>query len=350
MTAPASVDEDAVFMVTTTASVPSTGEQIVAIDVDCDYDGVNFNVDTTAAAPGNLQCPAYASGGDRTVAARATDNEGDRSTSTTTLSVTALNDPPTFALAGNQQHGPGATGSISMPQFVSNISVGPADEQGQQITQLHVIVQSNPNGVLATLDLAQNGTLSYTLSGSGGTATLSVILIDDGGEPGQPDSDPVQFTITNLPGTDLQVSIDDGRTTVMSGDSVLHEVLVGNAGPNSATARLALPVPAGVTVQEWMCTPIAGAICPTPAFGNGAILANLTLPTDGVARFLVSMTVGAAPGAFIGATATVTATDNNGEVDSSDNSATDTNAVVGIGIFSNSFEQAGGTLRMLGTH
>src|SRR4029079_16891831 len=105
-------------------------------------------------------------------------SDGSLSTLTSfTLTVTAVNDAPSFTKGANQTIINNA-GAQTVPTWATNISAGP-NESGQTLT----FTTSNDNPSLFTVAPTINsaGTLTYTPSGVLGTAVVTVTLKDNGG-------------------------------------------------------------------------------------------------------------------------------------------------------------------------
>lgn len=119
---------------------------------------------------------------------------------TVTISVTGVNDAPSFTAGANQTVTAGA-GAQTVAGWASAISKGPANESAQAMLPFLVNVTSNP-AIFSTLPaVAANGTLTYTPVASLGvttTANVSVQAKDDGGTAnGGADTSAAQiFTIT----------------------------------------------------------------------------------------------------------------------------------------------------------
>ncbi len=160
-------------------------------------------------------------------------------TGSVTLTVHPVNDPPTFVLAQNPAFAPGTTGLHTVANFATMTSSGPPDEH-DNVLAWHVRTVSDPDGTLSgPVTIAVDGTLSVTLTGNGGVATLAVALQDDGGtDHGGNDTSPEQtFFISAGVGADLSVTIDDGTSFVDGGDAVGYVVTVRNAGPAGRVRR-----------------------------------------------------------------------------------------------------------------
>ena len=63
-----------------------------------------------------------------------------------------------------------------------SFDMGPDNEDSSQnVSDFIVNIDSDPNGILSTVDVLNNGTLTAGFTGSQGVATISVTLQDDGG-------------------------------------------------------------------------------------------------------------------------------------------------------------------------
>ncbi|MHB1033577.1 MAG: tandem-95 repeat protein [Pirellulales bacterium] len=146
------------------------------------------------------------------------------STAVVTIAVTSVNDAPTFAKGADQTVLEDA-GPQTINGWATGISAGPADESGQAIA-FEVIGNSNP-GLFASLAITLDGTLVYTpADNANGSATVSVVLRDDGGTAnGGVDTSPSQeFTIT-------VAAVNDTPTFVKGTDQTGLE----DAGPQTIT-------------------------------------------------------------------------------------------------------------------
>jgi hypothetical protein len=115
---------------------------------------------------------------------------------TFTISVTPVNDAPSF-VAGSNQTAVSLLGAQTVTGWATGISAGPSDEAGQTVT---FVVTVDKPGLFATLPaVASNGTLTYkpTLIALG-TVTVTVRAVDSGGTAngGVDTSPPQTFTIT----------------------------------------------------------------------------------------------------------------------------------------------------------
>ena len=99
-------------------------------------------------------------------------------TATVNLTVTAVNDPPTFTLGPDLFVPLGATAQ-TVPGWATSISPGPSDESGQAV--FFSLTASAPELFLEQPTLDENGTLRFTpVTNATGTSTISVDAWDDG--------------------------------------------------------------------------------------------------------------------------------------------------------------------------
>jgi hypothetical protein len=119
--------------------------------------------------------------------------------STFTVTVDPLNDPPTFT-AGPNQSAVSLLGAQTVVGWATGIAPGPANESGQTVS--FTVTNDNPGLFSVQPAVAPNGTLTYTPAVLAlGSATVTVKAVDDGGKsgPGADDTSPAQtFTITIL--------------------------------------------------------------------------------------------------------------------------------------------------------
>src|SRR5919107_1134019 len=130
--------------------------------------------------------PAADKNGSATVTIKAKDSggtanggQGESAEQSFTITINAVNDAPSFTKGDNQTVNEDARAQ-SVPNWATDISAGPADEDGQQLT---FEVTNNNNLFISggQPSVAPNGTLTYTpADNANGTATVSVKLHDDG--------------------------------------------------------------------------------------------------------------------------------------------------------------------------
>jgi hypothetical protein len=113
-----------------------------------------------------------------------------------TLTVSPVNDAPSFATGGNQT-AISLLGAQSVSGWATGISSEPADESSQSVT--FIVTASNPALFVVQPAVAPDGTLTFTPKLLGlGSATVTVRAVDDGGTAngGSDTSAPQSCTIT----------------------------------------------------------------------------------------------------------------------------------------------------------
>ncbi len=113
---------------------------------------------------------------------------------TFTISVNTANHAPSFT-KGPDQFQPQDAGATTVPNWATNLNPGTPDEANQTLT--FVVSNNNPDLFLVQPTIDAAGTLRYTVSGTRGTAVVTVRLVDNGGtgNGGQNSSAPQTFTI-----------------------------------------------------------------------------------------------------------------------------------------------------------
>ncbi len=114
------------------------------------------------------------------------------------ITILPVNDAPSFTVGPNQVVFFTA-GAQTVTNFATNISAGPTNESSQTLT---FTVTNNSNSLFSVQPaISSSGTLTYTPSGAFGTATVTVILHDNGGTAnGGVDTSAAQtFTIQIVP-------------------------------------------------------------------------------------------------------------------------------------------------------
>jgi hypothetical protein len=147
-----------------------------------------------------------------------------------TLSVMAVNDAPSFTIAGTPVAADEDAGGVSIGGFATNIVAGPAtatDEAGQTLAFVTTVVGTT--GTLA-FDVAPSidpisGALTFTTSAdTNGTATIDVVLRDNGSGvlPNLNESAVQEFVVTIAAVNDEQVlAVDAGLTVIQDSATVI---------------------------------------------------------------------------------------------------------------------------------
>ncbi|MBB5639363.1 putative repeat protein (TIGR01451 family)/gliding motility-associated-like protein [Pedobacter cryoconitis] len=159
------------------------------------------------------------------------DGKGGSAISTLTLTVIPVNDAPSFVKGADQvllQY----SGAQTISGWATSISAGPADEAAQKLN----FILTNTNNALFTAQpaIAPDGTLTFTPAfGATGTATVTVILHDDGGTAngGTDQSAPQTFIITLTPGnTSMTLTKVANNTGTKAGDVITYTIVATNTG------------------------------------------------------------------------------------------------------------------------
>ncbi len=245
---PATILEDAgpqtiaAFATNITAGAPNESSQTLTLNIiqTASTGGLTFvvtpNIDLITGAL-TYQAAADANGS-ATFSVTLMDNGGTANggtdtsiTQSFTITVTPVNDAPSFTLSGDPPTVVEDAGLQSVASFVTNISAGPANESTQTLT--FTVAQTGSTGGLSFTTVPSinplTGALTYqSATNASGTATFSVTLKDNGGvtNNGVDTSITQTFTITVLNvndaptfskganWTDLEVGVNDGPYTI----------------------------------------------------------------------------------------------------------------------------------------
>jgi cyclophilin family peptidyl-prolyl cis-trans isomerase len=237
-----------------------------------------------------------------TVSVVANDSEGASSAAQTfTITITAVNDVPSFTKGANQTAGED-DGAQSVTGWATAIAKGPAtatDEAAQTLT--FNVSNNNPNIFLVAPAIDATGKLTYTPKpNSAGIATVTVSLKDSGGTAngGVETSASQTFTITITGSNEPPVAVADTKTTT-EGTATTINVLANDSDPDGDT----------LTVNTTLITP------PTAAMGTAVVNADKTITFtpaqdfSGTATFTYQLEDG--EGGITPGTVTVTVTNVN---------------------------------------
>jgi uncharacterized repeat protein (TIGR01451 family) len=118
----------------------------------------------------------------------------------------------------------------------------------------------------------------------------------------------------------------------VTGQPITYTIVASNAGPNAANgATLTDTLPAAITGVTWTCMGANGASC--TASGSGDVNDTVNLPVGGTVTYVVTGTVSQSATGSVSNTATVMAPSDVADWNESNNSATDTDTLVGLGFF-----------------
>ncbi|UXI66435.1 Ig-like domain-containing protein [Tahibacter amnicola] len=257
---------------------------------------------------------------------------GTNGVATLTLTINPVNDVP-FVIAPGNTTAPenGATASLFFA--MSDIETTPA--------QLVLSFDSTNPALLppAAFAVTGNGAIrslvATPLPNASGSATVTMTVADPQGAMRS-----ATFAIDVPAATvnaDLQVTVGNGRDWVTVDQPATWTIHVHNAGPDAITgARLRDQMPANVGSVSWTCQPSAGASC-APANGAAAIDLSLDLQAGADVTLLVTATPTAAATSPLQYMVTVSPAPATHEVNLSDNSATDSDAL-GDFVFQDGFD------------
>ena len=267
-----------------------------------------FSAGPSVSPTGQLSyTPAANANGSATITLRIEDNGSNTppnvntsATQSFTITVTAVNDAPSFTASN-----PPAVNEDAAAQSIANwasFSPGPADEAGQTVLGYQVSAISNAALFSAQPAVANNGTLSYTPApNANGTSTFTLRVQDSGGtaDTGVDLSAPQTFTITLNAVNDAPVNTVPGAQ--QTGDSTPLVLSTANANAISVA-----DVDAGTGIVQLSFG--------TGAPGNGTLtLANpggvlTTLTGNGTELVIASGTLTAMNAALNGPSGSLTYT------------------------------------------
>jgi len=175
------VNEDAASVVTNLTTVFTDAETPLSLTYAVVANTNSGLVTATITSLTNLTLAFTAnSNGTSRISVSATDPDGLSVTNTFTVAVTAINDPPTVALATNNLVVLENSGANSLAGFAT-FSPGPANESAQTLVAYTL---SNNNSALFSVApaISASGTLTFTPTyNAAGTATVTVVAQDNGG-------------------------------------------------------------------------------------------------------------------------------------------------------------------------
>ena len=219
--------------------------------------------DSTGTTRTLVATPSANQSGTTTITVTVTDGGGLTAVDTFLLTVTAVNDAPSFAAGANQSVAMNA-GAQSVAGWATAISAGP-NEAGQTVS---FVVTNNNNSLFSSQPaVSAGGTLTYTpASGQSGSATVSVRVQDNGGTAnGGVNQSAIQtFAITVL-GPKLVIT-SAAQTLTPGLSSNLITVQRQTAGGS--------PVTTGTTTVNLSTSPVGSGV-----FRNSGDSANITTVT-----------------------------------------------------------------------
>jgi Domain of unknown function (DUF4347) len=207
-----------------------------------------------------------------------TANDGSIATPTAfNLTVEASNDPPSFTAST-----PLSTIAGSGVQTIANWATfnpgGGLDESSQTAT--YQVVSNSNSAIFAVAPaIAPNGTLTYTPSNIAGSATIGVLVKDNGGTAnGGVDTSSIQtYTITVNPQT-VTLVVTDNASTEATGDTASYRVARNNAG---GTQSIAMAISGTATAADYLFSLDAASVTAGATVSVSGPTVTVTLP-DGL--------------------------------------------------------------------
>ncbi|MBK8287196.1 MAG: DUF11 domain-containing protein [Ahniella sp.] len=141
---------------------------------------------------------------------------------------------------------------------------------------------------------------------------------------------------------DVQIDKSNGVTGLLNGQSTVYAIVVANAGPVAANgASVTDTLPATLINGSWACVQAQStATRPTPDAGVGNLASTVNLNVGQHLRFDVLGTVDGTVGAFVTNTASVAVPNTLNDPSPGNNSATDQDPILSIGLFADGFENS----------
>lgn len=128
--------------------------------------------------------------------------------------------------------------------------------------------------------------------------------------------------------TDLSITKTDGVNSLLAGGPVTYTITVRNNGQSPVSGAVVVDtVPASIGSVTWTCNASAGGACAAASGSGNAINTTADLAAGGTATYVVKGVVDANASGPISNTATVTPPATLTDLNTADNSATDTDTV-----------------------
>lgn len=239
----------------------------------------------------------------------------------TTYTITASNAGPSAA--------PGSTVADTFPASCVSPTWTCAGAGGGTCTA------AGSGNINDTANLPAGGSVTYTATcpvngaASGTLVNTATVAAAGGVTDPTPGNNSATDTDNILSAqADLSITKTDGVTTAVPGASVTYTITASNAGPGAATgATVNDTFPASCSSVAWTCAGAGGGTC--TANGSGNIADTVNLPVAGSATYTAVCTIPAAASGTLANTATVATPAGVTDPNSANNSATDTDTLVG---------------------
>jgi len=206
------------------------------------------------------------------------------------VTVTAVNDAPSFTISIDPVTFTGVSSPQTVPGVATAISPGPSDETGQTLN-FNITGNTNPSIFAVAPSLDSTGTLTYTPEPLvSGTATITVELMDSGGTAnGGIDTSASQSFVIDISSLNQQPSFTDGGNVTVNEDSGANTVAAwatamddGDGGTQTLTFMVTGNTNTALFSVQPAVNSLTGELSFTTAadaFGNATI--DIVLMDDG---------------------------------------------------------------------
>ncbi len=192
---------------------------------------------------------------------------------------------------------------------------------------------SGSGNIADTVNLPAGASFTYTVNATlsqlatGTLSNTATIAAPAGVTDPTPGNNSATDTDTILPVADLSITNTDGVATATPGGTVTYTITVSNAGPSDVTgATVADVFPATIANVAWTGAGAGGGT--GPASGTGNINTTVDLPSGGTFTFTATADISAAVSGTLSNTATITAPGGVIDLNSGNDSAMDSDALV----------------------
>ncbi|MDQ3012209.1 MAG: DUF11 domain-containing protein [Acidobacteriota bacterium] len=191
----------------------------------------------------------------------------------------------------------------------------------------------NLNNTAVNLLVGGTATINLTVTVSsnvtGTVSNTATVAAPAGITDPNPANNSATDTDTLTPVADLAITKTNNTTTVTAGTQVTYTITATNNGPSAVTgASVTDTLPATLTNATWTCTASIGSSC-GQANGSGSIATTVNLASGGTATYTLTATVANDALGSLSNTASIATPAGAGDPTASNNSATDTDTVIG---------------------
>ena len=249
--------------------------------------GTLFTTPPAVAADGSLTFTLAANVfGSATVTVQAHDDGGTANggvntsaAKTFTITVTAVNDAPSFTLAGTNLAAFTADGAVTRANWLTSLSAGPGSESGQVVS----LTVTNSDNAQFTVQpaIAADGTLTFTPApGASGVVTVGVIAQDNGGTAnGGVDTSAVRYFTISF--ATAKVFVSDAPTSG-GAEVVIVPVSLAGVGTESAVGFTLTYDPTLLSFNSATAPAGLSVIASAASAGNGQVGIVVSQPAGGV--------------------------------------------------------------------